>query len=72
MAVDFETLNVVQEVLRGFVVVLTAEHVERLPQIARGLQAFADEKAKDQRARAMLRDLAEGLEILSSGVRRKQ
>lgn len=64
--IDARTLNVVQQVLRGVVVALVAEHKGDMALTASLLQGFAAQDGIDPVAKTMLTDLAGGLDVLGA------
>lgn len=62
--VNMETLNVIQQVLRGALSSIASASRADLVQCATLMQAFAGNPALDRRAQAMLLDLAQGLDVL--------
>jgi hypothetical protein len=69
---DLATLEIVQQVLRGVVVALIAEHKGDMALTASVLQAFASESKVDPMAKTILLDLATGLDTLGSAFGHKQ
>jgi hypothetical protein len=69
-AVSMETLNVVQQVLKGALLAIAAASRCDPAEVATFLQGFAQRSPPlDSRAVAMLSDLAAGFEALSDGPR---
>ncbi len=64
-----EAMNTMQRVLRGLVISLAAAQRIDMPMFASLLQAFAANRNLDPTARAMLLDLAQGLDVLGTGLR---
>lgn len=64
MSEKLETLNIVQQVLRGVVVSLAVSQRIDMPRCASSLQAFAAGKDLDPMAVQMLLDLAQGLDMI--------
>lgn len=62
---DPATLNIVQEVLRGMMLSLAAASRANLAELAHGLDAFTTQEGLDDISRSMLRDLAQGAQVLS-------
>jgi len=62
---DMETLNAMQQVLRGLTVSLAAASRADLGELATLLQAFAAAHPVEPVAKAMLLDLADGMQALS-------
>lgn len=68
--VSMETLNVVQQVLKGALLSIAASVRADPGQVATHLQSFAQNTpGLDSRAVAMLADLAAGFDALSDGYR---
>ena len=69
---DKQTLNTIQQVLRGVVVCLAATNRVNMVELATLLQAFSVNHDLDEEARLMLLDLSAGLDILGTAVGNKQ
>ncbi len=67
-----ETLNTVQEVLRHVVIALAGASGCDKAKLAHLLDAGASNEQLEPASRAMLRDLAAGLDIMASAIDRKQ
>jgi len=65
-----EMLNIIQEVLRGIVIGMVALDPRKLPDVAQLLRACAAREEIDPVSRHMLDDLAKGLELLGSTVKK--
>lgn len=69
-AVNMETLNVTQQVMKGALLAIAAASRCDLVQCATLMQAFVgDHDALDPRAKAMLLDLSEGFDHLGRAAR---
>ena len=64
-AVNMETLNVVQQVLKGTALAIATAARADLQECATLMQSFAAQPGLDSRATSMLLDLAEGFDHLS-------
>jgi hypothetical protein len=64
--IDVETLNVMQQVLKCITVSLAMHHKEDMPKLASAIQAWASTPTLDSHAKAMLFDIAQGLDMLGS------
>lgn len=69
---QLDTVNLVQEVLRGVLISMCAINPAGLPAVARGLRASASRPGASPMAARMLADLATGLEMIESAQRPKQ
>lgn len=68
MADSEDTLDTVQQVLRGVVVSLALSAKVDLPQCAASLRSFAEDGNLDPMASVMLNDLARGLELIGQAM----
>jgi hypothetical protein len=68
---QLDTVNLVQEVLRGVLISVCAINPAGLPAVARGLRASAQRPGASPMAATMLADLASGLEMIESAQQRK-
>ncbi len=68
MADSEDTLDTVQQVLRGVVVSLALSAKVDLPQCAASLKSFASDGNLDPMAQVMLNDLARGLELIGQAM----
>jgi hypothetical protein len=68
MADSDDTLDTVQQVLRGVVVSLALSAKVDLPQCAASLKSFAADGNLDPMAQVMLNDLAHGLELIGQAM----
>jgi hypothetical protein len=64
MSADAETLNVVQQVLRGVVVSLAMHRQDDMARLGSALEAFAIHQRLEPMAKQMLLDLAMGCNVL--------
>lgn len=69
---QIDTLNTVQEVLRGMLLAIGTISPPALPGIAQGLRASSMHPGASPMASTMLADLASGMEMLASARQRKQ
>lgn len=72
MAESEDTLDVVQQVLRGLTVSLALSAKVDLQQCAASLNSFAEDDNLDPMAKVMLNDLARGLELIGQAMASQQ
>ena len=69
---EIETLNIVQQVLKGLMLTLAAENKADRGKIGSLLEAYASNEGLDPMARAMILDLASGVIAMHAAGARKQ
>lgn len=71
-AQQMEVLNIVQQLLKGVLIAVTASHPQGKEALATSLQAFAQHPGLDPATRRMATDLATGLAMISSAGKTRQ